>query len=543
MATSSKARTGFAEEGAKAVYDRLKNDRQPYETRAENCAKYTIPSLFPKSSDNASTDYTTPWQSAGARGLNNLASKLMLALFPMQTWMKLTISEYSAKELVGDEEGLAKVDSALSMVERIIMNYIETNSYRVALFEGLKQLIVAGNVLLYLPPPEESDTGYAPMKVYKLPAYVVQRDSFGNVLQIVTEDKIAFGALEEDIQKMVESQSGEKKPDEEVTVYTHIYLDEESGRFLKYEEVDGEEIAGTEAEYPAEACPYVPVRMVRLSGESYGRSYCEEYLGDLKSLENLHEAMVKMSMIAAKVVGLVNPAGMTQIRQVSKADTGDYVPGKPEDIHFLQLEKQADFSVAKAIADNIEARLSFAFMLNSAVQRTAERVTAEEIRYVASELEDTLGGVYSNLSQELQLPIVKVLLNQLQATQKIPEMPSEAVEPAISTGLEAIGRGQDLDKLERCIAAWSALAPMANDPDINLSVVKMRIASAIGIDTAGILLTQEQKQQKLAEAVMQQGMMTGANQLGGGMAGMATESPEALQAAAENVGLQPAQLG
>ncbi|WP_416142558.1 portal protein, partial [Escherichia coli] len=85
----------------------------------------------------------------------------------------------------------------------------------------------------------------------------------------------------------------------------------------------------------------------------------------------------------------------------------------------------------------MEARLSYAFMLNSAVQRTGVRVTAEEIRYVASELEDTLGGVYSILSQELQLPLVRVLLKQLQATQQIPELPKEAVEPTISTGLEA----------------------------------------------------------------------------------------------------------
>ncbi|MBF4211481.1 phage tail protein, partial [Pseudomonas donghuensis] len=119
------------------------------------------PSLFPKDSDNASTDYTTPWQSVGARGLNNLASKLMLALFPMQSWMKLTISEYEAKNLLGDAEGLAKVDEGLSMVERIIMNYIESNSYRVTLFECLKQLCVAGNALLYLPEPE----GYTPMKL------------------------------------------------------------------------------------------------------------------------------------------------------------------------------------------------------------------------------------------------------------------------------------------------------------------------------------------------------------------------------------------
>lgn len=532
-------REGFAEEGAKAVYERLKNDRAPYETRAQNCAQYTIPSLFPKESDNASTDYTTPWQAVGARGLNNLASKLMLALFPMQTWMKLTISEYEAKQLLDDPEGLAKVDEGLSMVERILMNYIETNSYRVTLFEALKQLVVAGNVLLYVPEPDSGDNGYNPLKLYRLSSYVVQRDAYGNVLQIVTRDQIAFSALPEDVRSAVESSGGEKKPDEQIDVYTHVYLDDESGEYLRYEEVEGIEIDGTDGSYPKDACPYIPIRMVRLDGESYGRSYCEEYLGDLRSLENLQESIVKMSMISSKVIGLVNPAGITQPRRLTKAQTGDFVPGRPEDISFLQLEKQADFTVAKAVSDQIEARLAFAFMLNSAVQRTGERVTAEEIRYVASELEDTLGGVYSILSQELQLPLVRVLMKQLQATQQIPELPKEAVEPTISTGLEAIGRGQDLDKLERCIQAWAALAPMAQDPDINMSVVKLRIANAIGIDTSGLLKTDEQKQQEMAMQAAQTGMDNGAAALGQGMAAQATASPEAMQAAADSVGLQP----
>lgn len=530
-------REGFAEEGAKAVYERLKNDRAPYETRAQNCAQYTIPSLFPKESDNASTDYTTPWQAVGARGLNNLASKLMLALFPMQTWMKLTISEYEAKQLLDDPEGLAKVDEGLSMVERIIMNYIETNSYRVTLFEALKQLCVAGNVLLYVPEPESG--GYNPLKLYRLSSYVVQRDAYGNVLQIVTRDQIAFSALPEDVRSAVESGSGEKKPDDMVDIYTHVYLDDESEDYLRYEEVEGVEVDGTDGSYPKDACPYIPIRMVRLDGESYGRSYCEEYLGDLRSLENLQEAIVKMSMISSKVIGLVNPAGITQPRRLTKAQTGDFVPGRPEDVNFLQLEKQADFTVAKAVSDQIESRLAFAFMLNSAVQRTGERVTAEEIRYVASELEDTLGGVYSILSQELQLPLVRVLLKQLQATQQIPELPKEAVEPTISTGLEAIGRGQDLDKLERCIEAWAALAPMAQDPDINLSVVKLRIANAIGIDTSGLLKTEEQKQKEMALQAAQTGMDNGAAALGQGMAAQATATPEAMQAAADSVGLQP----
>lgn len=75
--------------------------------------------------------------------------------------------------------------------------------------------------------------------------------------------------------------------------------------------------------------------------------------------------------------------------------------------------------------------------------------SAEEIRYVAGELEDTLGGVYSILSQELQLPLVRCLLSQLEASGTLTEIPEGLLEePQITTGMEALGRGQDLSKLE-----------------------------------------------------------------------------------------------
>ncbi len=70
------------EQGAKKTYNRLKNDRQPYIQRAVDCAKVTIPSLFPEENDDKSKNYDTPYQSVGARGINNLASKLILALMP-----------------------------------------------------------------------------------------------------------------------------------------------------------------------------------------------------------------------------------------------------------------------------------------------------------------------------------------------------------------------------------------------------------------------------------------------------------------------------
>jgi len=63
-------------------YNKLEMNRETYLERARDCAKLTIPTLFPDKGNNEATEYNTPYQSVGARGVMNLASKLMLALFP-----------------------------------------------------------------------------------------------------------------------------------------------------------------------------------------------------------------------------------------------------------------------------------------------------------------------------------------------------------------------------------------------------------------------------------------------------------------------------
>lgn len=515
---------GLAADGAKSVYERLKNDRNDYIVRAESCAQYTIPALFPKDSDNGGTNYTTPWQSIGARGLNNLASKLMLALFPVGSpFFRLNISEMEVKQISGDPSAIQEVTKGLSMVERIVLNYMDANSFRPALFDLCRQLVCAGNSLLYIPRADELPEGLmASPKAYRLSSYVVERDGHDNILQIVTLDSISRAALPEDVLATVDAE-GEGELAEEFEVYTHIYRDPETNTFKSYQEVNDTPVEGTEGEYPLDGCPWIPVRCIKIAGEDYGRSFVEEYLGDLKSLENLYEAMVKMSMIAAKVLFLVNPNGVTQVRRVAKAATGDFVAGRKQDIEVFQLEKGQDFNTAKAIADAIEQRLSRSFLLNSSVQRGGDRVTAEEIRYVAGELEQTLGGVYSIMSQELQLPLVRILLKNLEATKKIPNLPKEAIEPAVATGLEALGRGQDLDKLQLFLDMIVKLSAV-RDEDLNMQDLKLRVANSLGIDSEGLLLTQEQKDAKMQQQAEQQAMMQGGAAMGGAAGQMGAEA-------------------
>lgn len=482
------------EQGAKKTYERLKNDRQPYVDRAVDCAKVTIPSLFPKETDDKSTKYQTPYQSVGARGLNNLASKLILALMPPNSpFFRLGLSDDILAEYMaqGQEDTKAQVEQALMQIENRIMKYIEANQIRVTVLEALKQGIVAGNALLFLPPKEGG------IKLYRLQDYVIQRDGLGNVIQLITVDKVAYSTLEPAVRNLIKT---EKKPEDSIPIYTHVCRS--GDQFIAYQEVEDTPIQGSQQSYPVIKTPYLPIRMVKVDGESYGRSFVEEYLGDLNSLENLSKAIFKMSTIAANVYFLVNPNGVTRAKKLENATSGDFIAGRIEDIGVLQLEKYYDFNTAKQTADSIEARLSYAFLLSSVVQRNAERVTAEEVRTVAGELEDTLGGVYSILSQELQLPLVRRIMNQLQTTGEVPNLPEGTVEPTITTGLDALGRGHDLEKYAT-VLNMVAQIPNAQSM-INWNVMLLNMFTGAGVETEGLVKTQEQIEEEQQMAMGQE---------------------------------------
>lgn len=504
-------------ETAKATYERLKSERDQYTDRAEKCAAMTIPALFPKDSDNESTSYLTPNQSIGARGVNNLASKLLLAILPPNsTFFRLTPTEQIYAEGVNNPEMVQEVEKALEKLERRILRYIETEQIRVSVKEALMQLLVAGNVLLFLPPAEGG------AKLYRLSSYVLQRDALGNVIQLVTKDTLAFATLPDEVQTLVAADGAEHDATESIDVYTHVYLD--GDQYLSYQEVKEELVVGSEQSFPIQKSPWIPLRMVKVDGESYGRSYVEEYLGDLQSLDVHTEALRNLAAITAHILYLVNPTGITQVRKIAKAKSGAFVPGRVDDVQALQTNKTNDLQVSMQYVQSLEQRLGYIFMLQSAVQRDAERVTAEEIRYIAGELEDTLGGTYSILSQELQLPLVRRIMVQLERQGEIPTLPEGAVEPTITTGLEAIGRGHDLNKLVTFKDILTSIP--GSEQYIKLNGFIAQCATSLGIDTEGLIKTDEEIAQEQQQAMMMQMAQQATSPLAQGFVNANMEQPQ-----------------
>ena len=143
-------------------------------------------------------------------------------------------------------------------------------------------------------------------------------------------------------------------------------------------------VPGTEGNYPIETPPIMALRWCSITGENYGRSHVEELFGDLMSLEGLHKAVLDGSAASARLLVMVNPNGVTKKDQVARADNGAVITGKATDVEMLQVNKASDLQVASQTSIRIEQRLAQAFVMESAVIRDAERVTAEEIRTLAA---------------------------------------------------------------------------------------------------------------------------------------------------------------
>lgn len=489
---------------AQERYDSLKAERQPYMMRARAASKLTLPSLLPEEGDNASTELHQNFQSLGSRGINHLAAKLLLALFPAgRSFFRLTMDEYVADALAGKtgsefDDAKAEFDTALGRIERTVMTRLEQTGARSTLNESLKHLLVAGNALLQVLPDGR-------MKLHPLSAYVVKRDKSGTVIEIVVKETVAKMSLPKAAQALIESNKdvdpSDDSGEDNIEIYTRVTRTET--RWDVWQEVQGTKIPDTEGTYPLKKTPWIPLRFIKVDGEDYGRGFAEQYIGDLRSAEALNKAVVMFAAAASKILVFVDENGYVTAKQVSNAESGDVLRGRSDMVSVFQLDKQADFGVADTLLQRIEGRLEQAFLLFSGVQRDAERVTAEEIRAMINELEQGLGGVYSVLAQELQTPLVSVLMHQMQKNKELPRLPDDAVKPEITTGVEALGRHSDAQRLDRLMADLGALfGPEAVAREINIGSYITRKGNALSLDIEGLVKSDEQKQQE-AQAAQQ----------------------------------------
>jgi hypothetical protein len=495
---------------AKSRYDKLSSGRSQFLDTAVVCSRLTLPYLIHEDQKpSVHSTFFTPWQSVGAKGVVTLASKLMLALLPPQTtFFKLQIRD----DKLGTElpaEVRSELDLSFSKLERMVMDSIAASSDRVTVHQAIKHLVVGGNALLFM--------GKDGVKHFPLNRYVINRDGNGNVLEIVTKELIDRSQLEiPDVLPNAPGEDGNPNDgavDNDVEVYTYVRL--ESGRWVWHQEVFDKIIPNSRSTAPKNSSPWLVLRFNTVDGEDYGRGRVEEFLGDLRALEALSQALVEGTAAAAKVIFTVSPSSTTKPQTIANAGNGAIVQGRPDDIAVIQVGKTADFRTAQEMVTMLTQRISEAFLVLNV--RNSERTTAEEVRMTQMELEQQLGGLFSLLTVEFLVPYLNRKLMVLQRDGELPKIPKDLVKPTIVAGINALGRGQDRESLTAFIGTIAqTMGPEAMMKYINPEEAIKRLAAAQGIDVLNLVKSAETMQQDLAQQqqqAVQQSLVDQAGQL------------------------------
>lgn len=491
-------------------YRALEQVRHEFLEVGHKSAVLTIPSVQPRENMNRA-EYPNNFQSIGARGVNNLSSKLTLALFPPTLpFMRLEMSPDAKAQIVAEtgeqsSQVVSEIEASLQLLEQQALSEFDTAGWRPALAEAMRLLVVTGNALIYDRPggpgPTTSDLRH----------YVVERDPDNRLRTVILRQGIGRTDAEERLgHELTREQQNSTSVDASLEGGTHKEVFDlftgarrlANGRFETFQEIAGEPIEGTRREVSEEDLPLMPLQFCPIYGYSYGRGFVEDLHGDLLVLEQISRALAEAALVMSKVIFLTRPGSATKPASIAKAPNGSVRVGDPEDVGAIQAQKGQDLAIAYQKQNDIAMSLSKSFLLNSSVQRAGERVTSEEIRFVAQELEDALGNTYAALAQTVQRPIVQYLFNRIRRT--IPGIPQE-VQPVIATGLEAISRNHKAMRIQQFLGALQQSVPPDQLVDfIRFDAVAADMATALNLPKDQYIRTPEELAQIMQQRQQQQ---------------------------------------
>lgn len=431
---------------ASARWSELDGQRRGFITRCEQYASLTLPKLCtPNGYNQNSQELSHDYQSVGAQAVNHLANKLMLALFaPSRPFFRLDPTDKMLKtlqELQLTPEQLALI---LSQGEQKAIKALDRMAMRPKLYEAVKNLIVLGNVLLEL----KEDTA----RVIGIKRYCTRRSASGKLLELIVMDTVEFNELEEEVRDAANRQGFRPPQDGHVHHYRWIKR-LPSGDYEMTQHVDEIRLDKKfDGKWSEQKMPFRVLTWDLGDDANYGTGLVEDYKGDFAGLSMLSTAQIQAAILSSEFRWLVNPAGHTKVEDFRDSENGAAIPGVMGDVNLVQSGKAADLAIIQAVAGDYVNRIGRGFLLGSAITRDAERVTAEEIRMQAQELETSLGGAYSRLAIDFQMPMAYWLMAIIKM-----DINGTDVEPSIVTGMDALSRGGDLENMKLFLADVAAL--------------------------------------------------------------------------------------
>jgi len=470
-------------------------------SRSKQYGLWTIPSITMDVAVQHNQEAEKGHVVVGARLVNHLSNRIADTMFPHDRpffTLALTPEAQVALEKEVGDEGAGKlseiVRSSTARIEQVAMRGLQMTAYRPIAVMSVKHMIITGNAVI-----RRMLDGKR--VVYGVRDFCIRRGLQGDMRECILQDNKKFGNLPEQVRAVMLSMKPDYQNDTDVTLYSHYKL---VGKRWQFQQAADNVMIDAPRFYTEVDLPILPLTWSLARGEHYGRGLVEDNAIAFHNLDVLTEAMIDLMAAIADIKFLVRTGSTLDVEVLNNALRGSYHQGNEGDITVPEIGKRGDISIMMEAINKWERDLSQAFLLNSASTRDAERVTAEEIRLNARELESAYGGLYSRLAEEWQQKESEFAILQVNLEAELGNF-AELFEVIVVTGLESLSREGQLDNLRLAIADLQMLEAVPED--IRAAINPLLFASFVftnrTVALKNFMYTQEEMQAN-QEAAMQQ---------------------------------------
>jgi len=508
-------------------FNYLDSNRQQKLERSRYISSLTIPSLLPTQGTTSNSELPKPFSSVAARGVTNMASRMLSALLPLNDlpFFKFELTNGTA----ADPETFSYMESLSNQ----IFSKLSTKNLRESLFLTLQHLIVGGDCLMVM----EDDYSF---QVYRMDQYVVRRDVDGSVVELIYLNWVPREPNDSTYEAFDNNffpdalNAMNSLPDYEAN-FCRVVWNKDKGIWDYYAENEAGDMV-EEGEYVN--TPFMPLRWIGVTGEDYGRSHCEETLGDIETLEAYTKSLIDGMTAASTFWMAIDPSGITDIDDVAQSPTGSFIGARQGDVFTVSPAQtiSPQLSAAQTAVEQMRREVGNAFLLGSAGVRQADRVTATEVRMIGMEIENVLGGAFSAIARALLEPIVRrtiaLMIREGEVDERLAAefMDDGQLTVNIVTGLQALSRDGELSKLMQMGEMVRNLPPEAIQ-HFRWDQYGIALISSLGFDPRNWVRNEEEtdqrqmdRQQQAMEMQQQQAISMGAAQGAGAAAGQVAQT-------------------
>ena len=517
-------------------YDRLKSQRQNWESHWQEVADYMMPRKADVTKSRSKGDKRTEliFDSSPLQAVELLAASLHGMLTnPSTPWFSLRFKE---NDMENEDEAKEWLESA---TETMYTAFNKSN-FQQEIFELYHDLITFGTAAMFIEEDDEDVLKFSTRHINEM--YIAENEK-GKIDTVFRKFKLSaraaiqkFGNVSPNI-----ATTAKKDPYEEVDILHAVYPrsdfdpKKQDKSNMPFESVYLE--AGTGEELSVSGFrefPFVVPRYLKASHEIYGRSPAMTALPDVKMLNEMSKTTIKSAQKQVDPPLLVPDDGFILPVRTVPGGLNFYRAGTRDRIETLNIG--ANTPLGLNMEEQRRNSIRNAFYVNQLMMQQGPQMTATEVIQRNEEKMRLLGPVLGRLQSELLKPLIDrcfALILRKNLFRPAPEfLAGKDIEIEYVSPLAKAQKSTELQSIMRAIEIMGSLANVAPVFDhINMDKLVRHLADIVGVPQK-VLKPQSQLNAERQQAQAQQEQMQQMQQLqqvaeaGGKIAPLAKALPE-----------------